>query len=57
MNSIFNIIDENSSFSITTPSHGNSKSAKKAFDKLHKLLDLRYENDIELNVEQFRKKR
>ena len=55
-NSVFNITKENNSFSITTPRHCNSKSAEKTIEELNKLLELRSENDIELHVEQIRKK-
>ena len=55
-NSVFNKTYENNSFSITTPSHWNSESAEKAIDELINLLELRSENDIDLHVEQFRKK-
>ena len=54
--SVFNITDQNNIFSITTPCHWNSKSAEKTFDELNKLIDLRSENDVELHVEQVRKK-
>ena len=39
-------------FSITTPVHCNSKSARKTFDELNKSIELRSQNDIELQVEQ-----
>ena len=55
-NSVFNIIDENNSFSITIPGHWNSNSAQKTIDELNKLIDLRSENDIDLHVEQVREK-
>ena len=55
-NSVFDTTDENNSFPITTPGHWNSESAEKTFDELNKLIDLRSENDIELHVEQVRKK-
>ena len=55
--SVFNIIDEKNSLSTTTPGHWKAKTAKKAIDKLLKLLGLRSQNDIELHVEQFRKKK
>ena len=51
-NSVFNTTDENNSFSFSAPGHWNSKSAEKTFDELNKLLELRSENDIGLNVEQ-----
>ena len=55
-NSVFNITDENNSFSITIPCHWDSKSAEKTIDELNKLLKLRTQNGIDLNVEQVRKK-
>ena len=55
-NSVFNITDENNSFSITTPSHWESESAEKTTDELKKLLELKSRNVIELDVEQVRKK-
>ena len=56
-NSVVNITNENDSFSITTTDHWNSESAEKSVDELNKLIDLRFENDIELHVEQVRKTR
>ena len=55
-NSVFNITNENNTFSITTPGHWNSKSAEKTIDEIIELFELRSENDIELHVEQVRKK-
>ena len=55
-NSVFSITDENNSFSITTPGHRNSEWAEKTIDELNKLLELRFENDIDLHVEQVRRK-
>ena len=55
-NSVFNITNENSSFSITIPGHWNSISTKKTNDELDKLLELRSENDIEMHVNQLKKK-
>ena len=55
-NSVFNIIDENKTFSITTPVHWNVESAKKTIEELNKLIDLRPGYDIDWNVEQVRKK-
>ena len=57
INSAFNITHEDNGFSITTPGHWNSKSAVKSIDILHKSLELTSENDIELYVEQFKKRR
>ena len=56
-NSVFKKTDENNSFSISTPGHLISGSAEKTIDELNKLIDLRSQNDIELPVEQVRKKR
>ena len=55
-NSVFNITNENNSISITIPGHWNSESAEKTIDELNKLLELRSQNDIDLHVEQVRKK-
>ena len=54
--SVFNITDENNSFSITIPGDWNSKSAGKTIDKLIKLLELRSQNEIKLHVEEVRKR-
>ena len=55
-NSVFNITDENKSFSIIVPGHYKTESARKTIDELNKLLELRSQNGIELHVEQVRKK-
>ena len=55
-NSVFNITNENNSFSIIIPGHYETESAQKTFDKLNNLLELRSQNGIELHVEQVRKK-
>ena len=39
--SVFNITDENNLFSITTPGHWQTKSAKKTINELNTLLELR----------------
>ena len=52
MISIFNITDENNSFSITIPRLWKSKSAGKTIDELIKLLELIPQNDFDLHVEQ-----
>ena len=54
--SVFNITNEDNSFSIIKPGHWKSESAQKIVDELNKLLELRSENDVELHVEQVRKK-
>ena len=41
-NSVFNITNENNSFSIIIPGHYQTKSAEKTIDELKKLLELRY---------------
>ena len=55
-NSVFNITNENNSFSIVVPGHYETKSAQKTIDELNNLLELRSQNGIELHVEQVRKK-
>ena len=54
--SVFNITNENNSFSIIVPGHFETESAEKSIDELNKLLELRSQNGIELHVEQNRKK-
>ena len=56
-NSVFKITDENNSFSDTTPGHWNSQSAETTIDELNKTIDVRSRKDIELHVEQVKKKR
>ena len=46
-NSVFNITNENNSFSIIIPSHWQTESAEKTFDELNKLLELK---SLELHV-------
>ena len=53
-NSVFNITDENNSFSITIPGHWESKSAEKTIVELKKLLELM---SLELHVKETRKRR
>ena len=55
-NSIFNITDDNNSFSIIIQGHYKNESDEKTIDELNKLLELRSQNSIELHVEQVRKK-
>ena len=55
-NSVFEIINENNSFSITIPAYWDSKSAEEPIDELNKLLELRPQNGNELHVQQVRKK-
>ena len=55
-NSVFNLTNENKCFPITIPGHWNSESAERTFDEINKLLDFRYQNNIDLHVNQVRKK-
>ena len=55
-NSVFNVNDENNSFSITIPRYWQTEYAEKTIDELNKLLELRSQNGIELHIEQFSKK-
>ena len=52
-NSVFNITNENNSFSITIPGHWESKSAQKTIDELNNLLELR---SLDLHVKEVRKR-
>ena len=52
-NSVFNITNENNSFSIIIPGHYQNKSDEKAIDDLNKLLELK---SLELHVDEVRKR-
>ena len=52
-NSVFNITNENNSFSIVIPGHYETESAEETIDELNKLLELRF---LELHVEEVRKR-
>ena len=53
INSVFNITNENISFSITIPGPWQSDSDEKTFDELNKLLELR---SLELQLKEVRKR-
>ena len=55
-NSVFNITNENNSFSIIIPGHYQNKSDEETINELNKFLELRSQNGIDLHVEQVRKK-
>ena len=52
-NSVFNITNENNSFSINIPGHYQSESSEKTIDELNKLLELR---SLELHVKEVKKR-
>ena len=52
-NSVFNITNENNSFSITIPGHWETKSAEKTIEELNELIELR---SLELHVKEVRKR-
>ena len=52
-NSVFNITNENNSFSIIIPGHYPNKSDEKTIDNLNKLVELK---SLELHVEEVRKR-
>ena len=52
-NSVFNITNENNSFSIIIPGHYETEFAEKTIDELNNLLELR---SLELHVEEVRKR-
>ena len=52
-NSVFNITNENNSFSIIIPGHYQTEFAEQTIDELNKLLEL---NSLELHVEEVRKR-
>ena len=53
-NSVYNITNENNSFSIIIPGHYQNKFDEKTIDNLNKFLELR---SLELHVEEFQKRR
>ena len=52
-NSVFNINNENNSFSIIIPGHYQTESAEKTIDELNNLLELR---SLELHVKEVRRR-
>ena len=52
-NSVFNITDDNNSFSIIIPAHWETEFAEKIIDELNRLLELR---NLELHVNEVRKR-
>ena len=50
-NSVFNITDENNSFSIIIPGHWETEFAEKIIDEVNRLLDLR---SLDLHVNEVR---
>ena len=52
-NSVFNITNENNSFSIIIPGHYETESAEKTIDELNKLYELK---SLELHVKEVRKR-
>ena len=55
-NSVFNITNENKSFSISTPSYWSARRGVETINELRDLLSLREQNDIKLHVEEVRKR-
>ena len=56
-NSVFNITNDNNSFSISVPGHWNCEGNEEIINKLNNLLELNFENGIELHVEEVRRRR
>ena len=52
-NSVFNITDENNSFSIIIPGHYQRESDEETIDNLNKLLELK---SLELHIEEVKKR-
>ena len=55
MNSVFNITDKNTGFSISLPIYWIPVGGDELINKLKKLLEVRSPNDIELHGENFEK--
>ena len=56
-NTVFNINNEDNRFSISTPGHWSCEDAEELIHKPNKSLELRSENDMDLHVEEVRKRR
>ena len=55
-NSVYNITDENNSFSIITPGHWSSQNFEEIVNELNILLDLRFKNDLDLHIKEENKR-
>ena len=55
-NSVFNITNENNSFSVNIPGHWNSNFAEQTIDNLNKLIELSSQNGIGLHVQEVKKR-
>ena len=55
-NSVFNIIVENNSFSITTPGYWSSEGGSDTINKPQSLLELTSQVHIEFHIEEFEKR-
>ena len=53
--SLFNVTDGNNRFFVSIPGHWSSEDGEELINEFFKLIDLRYENEIDLRVEQVRK--
>ena len=51
-NSVFNITDENNSFSVSTPGHWSFRVDTETINKLQNLLELRSQNNFKLHVKE-----
>ena len=56
-NFVFNLTDENNSLPITTSNYCIPEGSEEIVDKLNELLELRSENDIELQVKQVQRRK
>ena len=56
INSVFNVIDENKSFSVSTPGYWSSRRDADTVNRLQNLLDLRSQKDSELLAKEFDRK-
>ena len=54
--SVFNITNENNSFSITIPGRWESNLTERTVYKLNKMLDLKTQNNIDLHVQDVRRR-
>ena len=55
-NSVFNINNENTSFSFSIPGYWSCRGGAKSFRKVQKVFEVRSQNDIEVHIQELKKK-
>ena len=55
-NSVFNITNENNNFSFTTPGYWSARRSQETITEVQDLINLSERNDIELHLEEVKKR-